>query len=406
MDSTLDKQRRSRRRSRLIVIGSVVTLAILIAIGVSVGVVVSRNNNNKNRSTSSTSSGSSSSGSGSSGGSSGSSSGGSSSPALDDPNDPSKFSKDPNLKKVMWAMAYTPDWALPDFNCANKQETVIKDIQLLSQLTSRIRLYGGDCNQTAMVLEAIKVTKVDMQVYTGIYVVEKDDDAYTRQRDAVLDAIKTYGTKNIAGITVGNEFILNYLTDRGASTSDGNSATGEEAAKILIPKIQDTRDKLNALNLDKTIPIGNSEAGFYFNNHVLEQCDYGLSNVHAWFAGTTAADSAGWVANYFQETNVVPAALLSNKPKMFVSETGWPTDAGPNAKLNAGGAEASVANLQIFIDNWVCQANKNGTGYFFFEFIDEQWKENKFPGTVESHWGLFDKDYKLKDIKLPDCLAS
>ena len=28
------------------------------------------------------------------------------------------------------------------------------------------------------------------------------------ERDAIIDAIKTYGTDHISGITVGNEFIL------------------------------------------------------------------------------------------------------------------------------------------------------------------------------------------------------
>jgi exo-beta-1,3-glucanase (GH17 family) len=47
-----------------------------------------------------------------------------------------------------------------------------------------------------------------MEIFTGIYVVENDDAAYTRQRDAVMQAIKTYGADHIAGITVGNEFML------------------------------------------------------------------------------------------------------------------------------------------------------------------------------------------------------
>ena len=33
-------------------------------------------------------------------------------------------------------------------------------------------------------------------------------EAYVRQRDYVTEAIKTYGTDHIAGVTVGNEFML------------------------------------------------------------------------------------------------------------------------------------------------------------------------------------------------------
>jgi len=97
----------------------------------------------------------------------------------------------------------------------------------MSQLTTRVRLYGADCNQSALVvsisryrplgnrtnclsdqLEAIKQTKVDMKVYLGNYVLPSDNEPYKRQRDLIKQAIETYGPDHIAGITVGNEFML------------------------------------------------------------------------------------------------------------------------------------------------------------------------------------------------------
>jgi len=47
-----------------------------------------------------------------------------------------------------------------------------------------------------------------MQVFVGNFVVEGDSTAYTRQRDTIKDAITTYGVDHIAGVTVGNEFML------------------------------------------------------------------------------------------------------------------------------------------------------------------------------------------------------
>jgi exo-beta-1,3-glucanase (GH17 family) len=50
---------------------------------------------------------------------------------------------------------------------------------------------------------------VDLSVYLGIYPIPTDNGtSYTRQRDLIVNAIKTYGTDNIAGITVGNEWML------------------------------------------------------------------------------------------------------------------------------------------------------------------------------------------------------
>lgn len=60
-------------------------------------------------------------------------------------------------------------------------------------------------------------------------------------------------------------------------------------------------------------------------------------------------------------------------------------DAG---NANNGASDASEANLQTFIDSFVCQSNQMGIHYFFFEFFDEKWKDDAF-GGVEGHWGLF-----------------
>jgi exo-beta-1,3-glucanase (GH17 family) len=84
------------------------------------------------------------------------------------------------------------------------------------------------------------------------------------------------------------------------------------------------------------------------------------------------------------------AESASNKPDTAIAETGWPTGKHgiilsfhnqayrtipligsdwANTSSNGGGAEASAANLQTFLDTFVCQANANGTHYFFCESL-------------------------------------
>jgi hypothetical protein len=160
-----------------------------------------------------------------------------------------------------------------------------------------------------------------MSVFLANYPVSNDNNtAYNRQKLLIQNAIQTYGTDNIAGITVGNEFMLkcvshlpyhymeimltlwdstnSYLTDAGAS--DPNSPTGNQGsfyyyllyvswyicssdwlrdftgAALLIADIDDTRQMLQSMNLPKNIPVGNSDAGAYFNNLVLGAIDYGV----------------------------------------------------------------------------------------------------------------------------------
>ncbi|KAF5364275.1 hypothetical protein D9756_000750 [Leucocoprinus leucothites] len=381
MAYTLEKEKARRKKSMIIVLCSIFVLLALVGGGVTAWYFLSQRK-----------------GSGSSGGT-GSSPGSDKSGDVNIGSDPSNFKKDPRLLKSFYGLAYTPEGALMP-NCGAKLENVIKDIQLMSQLTNRIRLYGADCNQTALVLEAIKQTKVDMQVYLGNYITPDDNSVYQRQRDAIQQALQTYGADHVAGITVGNEFMLNYLTNHDAK--DPESTVGQQGAAILKADIDDTRKMVESLQLSKTIQVGNSDAGSFFSKEVLQDVDYGMSNVHAWFANTTAEAAAPWVFKFFDETNVQPASQLPNKPKMYIAETGWPTKSSDAGNANNGGSDASVANLQVFLDNFVCQANQNGVGYFFFEFCDEKWKDDLY-GGVEGWWGLFNGDRTLKDLQIPDC---
>ncbi|KAF8238921.1 glycoside hydrolase family 17 protein [Tricholoma matsutake] len=353
-----------QRRLKWIVNGSLIALAVLIAISVALGVVLPQKQKHK---------------------------------ASDSTPDPSVFAKDPRLHKSFYGMAYTPKGSqMPA--CGSSLESVVKDIQIMSQLTNRVRLYGADCNQSALVLEAIKQTKVDMKAFLGNYVLPLDNEAYKRQRDVIGKAIQTYGPGHIAGITVGNEFMLNYLLQH--NQQDPNGIVGMEGASILKAYIQDTRNMLTDMGVN--IPVGNSDAGSFFSREILSSVDYGLSNVHAWFANTSAEGASDWVINFFEDTNVRPASLLPNKPKMYIAETGWPTASSDAGNANNGVSVASEANLQVFLDKFICQANARGIPYFFFEFFDEKWKDIQYSG-VEGWWGLFREDQTLKGVRIPDC---
>lgn len=66
-----------------------------------------------------------------------------------------------------------------------------------------------------------------------------------------------------------------------ASQSDPNGPAGDAGAALLVPNITDTRTQLNNMGLSKTIPVGNADAGAYFNNEVLAAVDYGVrSYIH------------------------------------------------------------------------------------------------------------------------------
>ncbi|KAN0093016.1 glycoside hydrolase family 17 protein [Tylopilus felleus] len=379
----LEQTQKSNKRSKFIVIGSALTLAVLIAVGVSLGVVLTKKN--------------------SSGSSTSTSNGGApaNAPPGTNPNNPSSFTKNPALQPMFWGLAYTPLGAqLP--NCGVTLESVIEDIQLMSQVTSNIRLYGADCNQSSLVLDAIQLTKVNMNVWLGNYPQSTDNGtAYERQRGEIQTALQQFGAAHVAGVTVGNEFILDYITNAGAT--DPNGSAGNQAAAMLLPWIQDTRSMITSLNLGKTIPVGNADAGSYFNNEVLAAVDYGMANVHPWFANQSIQDAAGWTWEFFEGTDVQLASTLSNNPHMYIAETGWPTNTSTfNYNPNDGPSAASIANLQEYINTFACQATQNGTQYFFFEYQDQPWQGDEY-GGVEGYWGLFDANKNFKNLTLTNC---
>lgn len=197
--------------------------------------------------------------------------------------------------------------------------------------------------------------------------------------------------------------ILSYLDDNGAT--DPNSDVGNQGATILIADIQDTNTTLQGLSLPTVIPVGTADAGSYFNTEVLEAVNYGMSNVHPWFANVSIDDAAGWTWDFFETNNVQPAQALSNQPQMYIAETGWPTQSLDAGNESNGPSVASEANLQTFLNNFICQANSNGTGYFYFEMFDEPWKAAQF-GGVEPYWGMFYSKYVPRSINQPCVLQN
>jgi len=271
----------------------------------------------------------------------------------------------------------------------------------MSQLTTRLRLYGSDCNQSALVLEAIKQTKANMTVFLGNYNLPNDGGVeYSNQKQNIVAAINTYVTDHISGITVGNEFMLDYLTAAGAS--DPNGAVGAQGAALLIPNITDMQSTIKSLNLQKHLPVGTSDAGAYFNTQVMGAIEFGMANDHPWFGNVSIDQAAVWTYEFFQQNNVAAAANVSNHPTMYIAETGWPSNSSDAGNESNGASTASIANLQTFLNTYVCQANQNGTGYFYFEAFDEEWKDIDF-GGVEGHWGLFTVNKTLKAITIPSC---
>ncbi|GAA5994614.1 hypothetical protein JCM5350_003964 [Sporobolomyces pararoseus] len=356
---------------------ALIIAGVAILVGVIVGIVAWRVTASKN--------GSSSSSSGSSGSGKLQYIDGTSKTVKSNPSDPSQFEKDSRLKPMFYGMAYTPFNVLEPW-CGATLANVTEDIQLLSQLTTRIRTYGSACNQSELVLQAIQDTKVNMTVWLGAYIGD-NTTVNAQQQDWIIDALDKFGTDHVGGITIGNEYVLNAV-----STSDATTRIS-----YLTSQMSDFRTRLSSKSYSKTLPVGVADAGSVITATYAQGADYIMANIHPWFGGVPIDEAAGWTWEYFQDNTVSVSEAVSNKPTAYIAETGWPTASMTPENATFEGAVAGVSQLQTFLNTYPCQANSNGSYYFYFE----PWKEQF--GGVEPYWGLFDHNRKLKDITFPDC---
>jgi hypothetical protein len=116
------------------------------------------------------------------------------------------FPPDPDLRKAFYGVDYNPAKTLMPW-CGADLQSIINDVNLMSQITNRIRLYGMDCGQADLTFQAIKLLKVPMQVVLTIWV-DNNSTTYQRQRDTLFQVLDVYGTDMLTGVSVGNEVLF------------------------------------------------------------------------------------------------------------------------------------------------------------------------------------------------------
>ncbi|KAK5656440.1 hypothetical protein OQA88_4821 [Cercophora sp. LCS_1] len=302
----------------------------------------------------------------------------------------------PDLHKVFPGMDYTPlNAQYPEcLHFPPSQNNVTRDIAVLSQLTNTLRMYGNDCNQTQMVVHAIQQLKLEdtMQVWMGVWQ-DKNTTTNARQLRQMYDILEEYGTKHFKGIVVANEILFR---EEMTITSLG-SLLGEVRRNITA----------KGWNL----PVATSDLGDKWDATLAQQSDYIMGNIHPFFGGINAKDAASWTTTFWN--NKAGTFFKADKEKNVVSEIGWPSRGGTNCGQEGvtvcpNASVAGITEMNQLMNDWVCDALKNGTNYFWFEAFDEPWKvifnEPAKKREWEDQWGLMDINRKLKNgVKIPDC---
>ncbi len=140
-------------------------------------------------------------------------------------------------------------------------------------------------------------------------------------------------------------------------------------------------------SLPKDIPVAYADAYSMFLLHpaVIREIDEVFVNYFPYWEGISVQDAVAEVHCRHHQVK-----SLAGKKKVVVSETGWPTSGQTRGK-----AVPSLANAAFYFKNFVSWAKASKTEFFYFEAFDETWKAGK-EGPQGAHWGIWDKDGKLK----------
>ncbi|PWY90878.1 glycoside hydrolase [Aspergillus heteromorphus CBS 117.55] len=304
-----------------------------------------------------------------------------------------------DLHKVFPGIDYTP-WGVQYPLCLKyppSQNNVTRDLAVLTQLTNNIRLYGTDCNQTEMVLDAIeRLELTDMKVWLGVWI-DSNQTTTDRQIDQLYKIVDNANSTSVfKGAIVGNEALYRAGSDVAS------------AEKNLIGFMNDVKDHFKNHSID--IPVGTSDLGDNWNQELVSAADFVMSNIHPFFGGVEIDNAASWTWTFWQSHDALLTA--GTNKQQIISEVGWPSgggnDCGANNKCqnDQQGAVAGIDQVNKFLSDWVCQALENGTEYFWFEAFDEPWKiQYDTDGQDwEDKWGLMDSARKLKPgLTIPDC---
>lgn len=309
-----------------------------------------------------------------------------------------------NLHKVFPGIDYTPQNSqYPDcLTDPPSQAWITQDVAVLSQLTPVIRLYGTDCNQTEMVLEALDVLQLkdSIKLYAGVWL-DTNTTTNSRQLAQLYSMLGKYGSDPFLGVIVGNEVLFRQ----------------DMTETQLIAQITSVRKNLTANGMS-SLKVATSDLGSSWTDTLAEAVDVVMSNIHPFFGGVAAPEAAAWTWQYWQTNDVPTTAGLTGK-QQIIAETGWPSGGGNDCTDGSGtsitcasataGAVAGVAEMNTFMSGWICDALSNGTEYFWFEAFDEPWKAiyNTATEKWEDQWGLMYVNRTLKPgLSIPDCGGS
>ncbi|MDH5377806.1 MAG: glycosyl hydrolase family 17 protein [Gammaproteobacteria bacterium] len=236
---------------------------------------------------------------------------------------------------------------------------IIAHLDLVKQNTSWVRTFGMSNGQENIGRLA---HQLGLKVALGAWL-DADLGSNKVELDKLISAAKR-GEADM--VIVGGEVLLR----------------GDFSERQLVRYIKQVRRAIPS-----HIPVAYNDVHTELLAHpkVVSAVDVVLANYYPYWEDVAVENAMKSVHQWHR--SMITAA--NGKP-VVVGETGWPSAGG-----NLSNAIASETNAAFYFLNFVSWARANVVDYFYFETFDEQWKEN-YPGSPNSHWGLWDGFGNLK----------
>ncbi|EGV60725.1 hypothetical protein CANTEDRAFT_109943, partial [Yamadazyma tenuis ATCC 10573] len=239
------------------------------------------------------------------------------------------------------------------------QSQVQHDMDVLSAF-GIIRLYGVDCSGVDNVLATISSSQ---KVFVGIYNI--DDSSINTDLSTLKTAVEgsTRGWDAIHTVSIGNE-----LVNAGTAT-----------ASQIVSAMQTARAwfKSNASDYTGSLVSVDTLVAVKGNPSLCDASDYLAVNCHPfWDGGVDPSNSGPWL----QEQIAALKSVCGSSKKVFITESGWPTQGD-----TYGSCVPSVANQLAAVKSI---GQTLGDDVLMFTTYTDYWKD---PGAynVEQHWGIF-----------------
>jgi exo-beta-1,3-glucanase (GH17 family) len=234
-----------------------------------------------------------------------------------------------------------------------------------------VRVFASsDCNTIANIAQPAK--DAGIKVFAGVWAAESDGH-FAREKNALDAALKQYGCEWLAGVSVGSEDLYRKEIPAARLAEQINDVRG------LVRKYASVCPFLGVTHTDTWTAWVDPA-----NAPVIKAADFIVVNAFPYWQGAEISTAGSVLATALANVRAVVGGKV-----MWLGETGQPT-----AGANEGLAVPSVANLQSYYRQTVC--NKNGPlndlSFFWFSAFDHKTRE----AGVEQNFGLATTDRQLK----------